>query len=170
MKIKLTVLLAIMFMALHTFADDAIVNGKTIFTARCATCHKLGSVLLGPDLIDVDKRRSISWIISFVNSSTSVIKNGDKDATALFEKFNKIQMPEQPDLKEADIKNVVAYIKSQKGNIVTTDAPFSTPPEVLKNYQPLSIHNYGYIITYLGLVVILVAVLYLAVSVSAYKK
>ena len=94
-------------------------EGRTIFTSRCAGCHNINKVLTGPALAGVDKRRSIDWIINFVHSSQTVIKKGDKDAVALFEKFNRIPMPDHADLTPDNIKSIVAYIQSEAGN--TTD-------------------------------------------------
>lgn len=169
MKTKIILSCLLLIMSSGVFADD-ITNGKSIFTSRCATCHKLGSVLVGPDLVDVDKRRSINWIINFVHSSTTVIKSGDKDANTLFEKFNKIQMPEQPDLKDSEIKDVVTYIQSAKQNIPKgDDAPFATPTVQKKNYRPVSFHDAGFIIAYLSLVTTLICVLYFAVAVKSIK-
>ena len=68
--------------------------------------------MTGPALAGVDQRRSIDWIINFVHSSQTVIKNGDAYAVALYQKFNKVQMPDHPDLSPGDIKNIVAYIKT----------------------------------------------------------
>ena len=42
-------------------------TGKTIFTSRCAACHNVNKVVLGPALSGVDKRHSIDWIIQFVH-------------------------------------------------------------------------------------------------------
>jgi cytochrome c2 len=170
MKTKILFAAIALSLSLNTFADTIINEGKTLFAARCATCHKLGSVLVGPDLIDVDQRRDMGWIIRFVNSSQSLIKNGDKDAVTLYEKFNKFQMPDQSDLKEIEIKSLVAFIKSEKNNLTVSDAPFARPQMPKANYRPLSIHNYGFILSYLALIGVLVAVLFFAVNVGLLKR
>lgn len=141
-------------------------EGRTIFTSRCAGCHNINKVLTGPALAGVDQRRSIDWIINFVHSSQTVIKKGDKDAVALFEKFNRIPMPDHADLSPENIKSIVAYIQSEAGN--TTDkAPFATPTKLQKPYIPISITNYPFFISYLIAVALLIAGLLFAVRVKA---
>lgn len=110
---KTRLLFFFVLIALSVYATPPAEEGKTIFTARCAACHNVNKVLVGPALAGVDQRRSIDWIINFVQSSQSVIKKGDKDAVALFEKFNKIQMPDHPDLTADNIKSIVEYIQSE---------------------------------------------------------
>jgi mono/diheme cytochrome c family protein len=152
------------------YSEDPKDLGKSTFTTYCTSCHRLGTVLTGPDLIDVDKRRNINWIIQFVRSSQSVIKNGDKEAVALFEKFNKIQMPAHPFLKEIEIKNIVEYIKFESLNAPKDKAPLITPAVVKQNYLPLTKSNYGFIIAYLTLVITLVGVLFFAVNVQVFRN
>ncbi|RYF77504.1 MAG: cytochrome c, partial [Chitinophagaceae bacterium] len=113
MKLKLSLFVILLLPAIIALATPPVEEGKSIFTTRCAGCHNISKVLTGPALAGVDQRRSIDWIINFVHSSQTVIKSGDKDATALFAKFNNIQMPDHKDLSEAQIKNVVEYIKTE---------------------------------------------------------
>ena len=171
MKIRFFFLQALIAICINNslLATDIREQGKSIFKTRCAACHKIGSVFTGPDLTDVDKRRSVDWIIHFVQSSQTVIKNGDKDATALFEKFNKIQMPDHQDLKETDIKNIVAYIKEESINIAKNSAPFKTPVISQPGYKPVTSHNYIFITAFVMLVTLLVSVLYFAVHINSIK-
>ena len=114
MKTKI-VYLSVFFMLAASVvkADPPEMEGKTLFMARCAACHGVDKVLTGPALSGIHDRRSLDWIISFVKSSQSMIKKGDPDAVAVFEKFNKVPMPDHPDLSPDKIKSILAYIKSQ---------------------------------------------------------
>ena len=149
------------------FAAPPTEEGKTIFTARCAGCHNVNKVLTGPALAGVDQRRSIDWIINFVHSSQTVIKKGDKDAVALFEKFNRIPMPDHTDLTADNIKNIVEYIKAEATGGGVTTAPFATPTKLQKPYVPISITNYMFFAGFLGAVVLLIAGLLMAVRVKS---
>ena len=93
--------------------------------------------MTGPALAGVDERRSMDWIINFIHSSQSVIKSGDKDAIALYEKFNKIPMPDHPDLSDDKIKSIVAYIKSET-KTATDTAPFDKAGKLHPAYTPIS--------------------------------
>jgi cytochrome c551/c552 len=145
-------------------------EGKTIFNARCASCHNINKQLTGPALAGLHERRSIDWIINFVHSSQSMVKSGDKDAVALFEKFNKIPMPDHSDLTDDNIKSIVEFVKTES-KTATETAPFAKPGKLRPNYTPLSISNdYLWFIAYLVAVGILVSVLLFAVNGSEFKR
>lgn len=90
--------------------------GEQIFQTTCFACHTIGGGrLVGPDLAGVHERRSQEWLERFVASSQSMIKDGDAEAAALFEEFNRVPMPDSF-LSEERIRQVLSYIKSQSSN------------------------------------------------------
>jgi mono/diheme cytochrome c family protein len=92
----------------------AVQSGKVLFDANCKTCHRVGQKLVGPDLAKVyDRAPSIDWIIKFVHNSSGVIASGDDYAVKLYNEYNKLQMTAFTSLKDADILNILAYIKSE---------------------------------------------------------
>ncbi|KAA3610138.1 MAG: cytochrome c [Calditrichaeota bacterium] len=102
-KSLIYVLLGVSFL----FGQD---TGESLFKRVCVACHTIGQgKLIGPDLADVHNRRSEEWIIKFVQSSQSVIKSGDPVATALFEEYNKIPMPDNP-FSVAEVRSIISYI------------------------------------------------------------
>lgn len=145
-------------------------EGKTIFAARCASCHNLSKTLTGPALAGVHERRSMDWIISFVKSSQTMVKAGDKDAVAVFTQFNNIPMPDHADLTEENIKNIVEFIKTAPKEAVDA-APFGKPSKLRPSYLPLSIQgNTGFFVAFLGFVLLLVLLLLLAVHIKEYQR
>lgn len=167
MKFRIIFAAFILLLSQSTFAAPPSEIGKTIFTARCSGCHNINKIVVGPALANVDQRRSIDWIINFVHSSQSVIKGGDKDAVALFNQFNHVQMPDHPDLSADDIKGVVEYIKSEsKSGGDAEKAPFAKPSHYQKPYVPLSITNYGFFAIYIFCVFALIGVLVFLVRVK----
>ena len=145
-------------------------EGKTIFTARCAACHNINQQLTGPALAGVYDRRSIDWIIKFVHSSQTVVKSGDQYAVALFEKFNKIPMPDHADLTDDNIKSIVEYVKSES-KTGTDKETFAKPGKLRPNYLPLFISkDYAFFLGFLAAVGVLIFVLLFAVEVSALKR
>lgn len=149
-------------------AVPPVEDGKIIFTARCAACHNVNKQLTGPALAGVYERRSIDWIIKFVHSSQTMVKSGDKDAVALFEKF-KIPMPDHPDLTDDNIKSIVEYVKSESKSGIEK-APFAKPTKLRPNYTPISLNNYGVFIGFFAAVGMLILVLLFAVEASAFKR
>jgi cytochrome c551/c552 len=167
MKTKTLLILASLFIvSIVNAGAPPVETGKLIFTSRCAGCHNVNQVLTGPALAGVHERRSIDWIVNFVHSSQSVIKAGDKTAIELFNKFNKIPMPDHRDLSADDIKSVVDFIKSESKAVSTDAAPFATPGKLRPSYTPLSIHNYGFFIVFISVVLLLAAGLVALVSVK----
>jgi len=156
---------------LKCFADPVPEAGKKIFTIRCAACHNINKDMTGPALAGVDQRRSIDWIISFIHSPQKMIKSGDAYATALFNRFNNITMPDHADLKEDDIKSLVSYIKSESNQVSIEKPPFSRPGKRRPAYEPLSITgDYGFFISFLAFIAILTGVMLVAVDVKAIQR
>jgi mono/diheme cytochrome c family protein len=85
--------------------------GKTLFENNCKSCHNPdGEKLTGPGLKDIEKRRDLAWLVKWINNPALVIQSGDKYANDLYNQYNKTQMTAFPALKEADVKDILAYI------------------------------------------------------------
>jgi cytochrome c551/c552 len=167
MKTKTILFLACLFIVSTINAGSPPVEtGKLIFSSRCAGCHNVNQTLTGPALAGIAERRSLDWIVNFVHSSQSLIKSGDKTAVELFNKFNKIPMPDHRDLSADDIKSVVEFIKSESKPVSTDAAPFATPGKLRPSYTPISINNYGFFIVFISVVLLLAAGLVALVSVK----
>ena len=113
----------------------------------------------------------MDWIIKFVQSSQGVIKSGDKEATALFAKFNNIPMPDHGDLSADNIKNIVAYIKGEsKVSREADKAPFKKLSHLHPAYMPISFSHYGFFMSLLGDIALLVVSLLVLVRVKEYER
>lgn len=146
---------------------DPIEDGKAIFMSRCAGCHNVNKTLTGPALAGVDQRRSFEWIVGFVHSSQTLVKSGDKDAVGIFNQFNKVPMPDHPDLTEENIKSIVEYIKAEAASANASDKVFK-PSKLQTIYKPLSLSkDYGIILIYLFAVVLLIAILLFVVRLKS---
>jgi mono/diheme cytochrome c family protein len=101
-------------------------NGKTLFNANCASCHKLDKKAIGPALGDVTERRSIEWLKKWIINNAELRASGDADAVAIFAEYNGSIMPAFPGLSDADVMDVLAYTiegsKPKEG-----DAPVPVP-------------------------------------------
>ena len=86
----------------------------------------------------------------------------------MFEKFNKIPMPDHKDLSPDNIKSIVEYIKSESAG-ATDKAPFATPTRLQKPYTPIAITDYRFFAIFLGVVALLISGMLLAVRVRNLK-
>ncbi len=121
-KLKVIIVSAL-FIYCHSSAQN-IVEGERLYKANCTACHTIGKgKLVGPDLAGINTKRPEKWLISFIKSSQTMIKSGDPVAVKLFNEYNKIPMPDQ-NLTDAQIKNILAYIKSH--SVATPSAKAGT--------------------------------------------
>ncbi|WP_083326091.1 cytochrome c3 family protein [Hymenobacter coccineus] len=96
-------------------ADAAAVSaGDALFKANCTQCHAVNEQVVGPALSGISKRRPITWIIPWIKNSAKVVASGDEYAVALYNKYQKQQMPSFG-LSDKEITSIVAYITSQEG-------------------------------------------------------
>ena len=94
-------------------------EGEKLFKQSCAACHTINQGrLVGPDLVNIQNRRSQKWIASFIKSSQSLIKSGDSDAVDVFKKFNKMVMPDN-DFTDSQIVNIIQYIAANSSEQMT---------------------------------------------------
>ena len=86
-----------------------------LFKMKCGICHTVGGgKLVGPDLVNIQDKRSEDWLISFIRSSQKMIKSGDSDAVAVFKEYNEVIMPD-PMISDAEIKSLIKYIAEKSG-------------------------------------------------------
>ena len=108
--IKRLVLLFITFTSLSGIAQETDVQaGKKLFNANCASCHKLNKKAVGPALKGVTAKYEREWLYSWIKNSSAMIKDGDAQAVAVWEEYNKVAMNAFPMLSNIDIDNILAY-------------------------------------------------------------
>ncbi len=168
MKKKITISVLTLLLSVFVYSIPPAEEGKIIFNARCASCHSVNKVLVGPALAGVTDRHSEDWIVHFVHSSQTVIKGGDKTAIALYEKFNKVPMPDHPDLSAESIKAILAYIKTE-AKATTAETSFR-PERAHPKYTPILSTNYLFFSSYIGLVILVAAALVILVKVKEIQR
>jgi hypothetical protein len=68
--------------------------------------------MTGPDLKDVSKRRADDWLAKWIKSPSTVLKSGDAYAQNLVKEYNGTVMSEFGHLSDADISNLIAFLKN----------------------------------------------------------
>jgi mono/diheme cytochrome c family protein len=87
-------------------------EGKRLFSQNCASCHAIHKQLTGPALAGIEERvPDRNQLYEWVRNSESVIKSGEPYFVDLYNRFNKTSMNQFPNLTNADIDNILDYIK-----------------------------------------------------------
>ena len=94
--------------------SDTARLGKELFNNNCQQCHSTGAdVVVGPGLKDILERRSMEWIVPWVQNSQKMIAAGDPYGTAIYNRYNKAQM-QSFDLTADEIKAIIMYVQAYK--------------------------------------------------------
>ena len=104
---------------LISYEDSAtIAKGEATFNQNCIGCHNFRQDGIAPQLGGLTTKVAASWIERFIKNPQKIINSGDKRAQQLFEKY-KVIMPSFPALKQDELKNIVAYLNTQKTPVLT---------------------------------------------------
>src|SRR5215813_3141420 len=87
-------------------------RGQYIFASHCAACHSIGgSDRIGPDLQGVTGIRDRAWLTRFIQTPEKMMSEKDPVATALFEKYQQVKMPNLR-LADADVNALLNYLET----------------------------------------------------------
>jgi len=82
-----------------------------LFQSRCGACHTVGNGdRVGPDLAGVTIRRDRAWLTRYLAEPERVRAEGDPIATALFERYNNVPMPNLR-LSSIEIAALLSYLE-----------------------------------------------------------
>lgn len=109
----------------------------------CGGCHQPGREVGGPDLVDVNVRRSKDWLVDWIVDPHKYYD--DPSIVALIKRFGGVKMPDQSVTKE-DAEKIVAYLSSWKSTS-TAAAPLPTagghPGEAIYRKSCFACHDAG---------------------------
>ncbi len=97
------------FQNLYSQDDSAVKEGKKLFNANCAACHKLKKRAIGPALKGATEKYDREWLYSWIKNGSAMIKAGDPQAVAIYEEYNKSVMNNFPQFSNSDIDKILAY-------------------------------------------------------------
>lgn len=169
LSVVILLLLVTFTVRAQTIPEDAaaISAGEALFNGNCKSCHKVHSESVGPALSGVETRTpSIKWIIDWVHNSSKVVASGDEYGVAIFEKYKKSKMTDFTTLKEDQILNILAYIKSVPKPAEGPETPINGQPPVEAGTPSAYIN-----VILIGMIIILILlVIILGFLISSLKR
>ena len=122
-------LIAVMFGLLNACtasSSQVILDGQTIFSANCNSCHTIGGGnLAGPDLKGITDRLSQQWLVDFITDPNQLLASGDPIVNDLLKQYNYVVMPNMG-LTRSQILAVLTFIKAESG-VAVVPTPGATP-------------------------------------------
>ena len=109
-KLATSSLAFLFFFTLNLSAQGDAANGKKLFNANCASCHKLDKKLIGPGLTESVGKRETEWLKAWIKDNAAFQKI-DADAKEAAE-FSPTAMNAFPQFSDTDIDNILEYIKN----------------------------------------------------------
>ena len=109
LQIKRIFLVTLLLPSLSISQEADIQAGKNLFNANCAACHKLNKKAVGPALSGVTEKYDKDWLYSWIRKGSQMIKDGDPQAVAIWEEYNRAVMTNYPQFSNEQIDNILAY-------------------------------------------------------------
>ena len=109
LHLKRILLVTLLFPSLGLSQEADIQAGKNLFNANCAACHQLNRKAVGPALKGVTEKYDREWLYIWIKNGTQMIKDGDPQAVAIWEEYNRAVMTNYPQFSNEQIDNILAY-------------------------------------------------------------
>lgn len=114
--------------ALHAPVKGDVAKGKEVAANNCSACHQLEKTdapnLMGPSLTNIGGYASVDYLReSIVNPSAVIVPGYNRNAHSAYEWYTldngkrTSTMPEFSWLEQADMENLIAYLKTLKAEV-----------------------------------------------------
>ncbi|RYU87334.1 c-type cytochrome [Mucilaginibacter terrigena] len=93
-------------------ADAA--KGEAIFKAKCTACHKIETRLTGPALgPQLTSETDDAYLTKWIQNSQALVAAKNPKAVKIFNEFNQVTMTSFEELSDADVGNVITYVRTE---------------------------------------------------------
>jgi cytochrome c551/c552 len=118
---RLTILL-FTFFAFSTINEVAAQDGKAIFMSRCASCHKMGKDMTGPDLQGIISKWNgdVDHIKLWIRDFNKAVATGDERATSIVNFSPTAMQIFGNTISETELDAVIKYVDEWKPEVPTT--------------------------------------------------
>ncbi|MCQ6959783.1 cytochrome c3 family protein [Mucilaginibacter aquariorum] len=133
----------------HAQTDAA--KGEAIFKAKCTACHKIDTRMTGPALgPQLTQETDDAYLTKWIQNNQALIAAGNKKAVKIFNEYNQAGMTVFAELSDADVGNVITYIRADWKKIQDDKAKAPAGGAVAEDKGPSSLVIWGL----LGVIVI----------------
>ncbi len=136
LHLKRILLVTLLFPSLGLSQEADIQAGKALFNSNCAACHQLNRKAVGPALRGVTEKYDKEWLYSWIKNGTQMIKDGDPQAVAIWEEYNRAVMTNYPQFSNEQIDNILAYTNYTP----TAPAPAVATAETVSQGSDISVN------------------------------
>ncbi|MGY4537588.1 mono/diheme cytochrome c family protein [Mucilaginibacter sp. UYNi724] len=103
--------LVVVGLTAHAQADAA--KGEAIFKAKCTACHKIDTRMTGPALgPQLTSETDDAYLTKWIQNNQALIAAKNPKAVKIFNEFNQAGMTVFAELSDADVGNVITYIRA----------------------------------------------------------
>lgn len=106
-RLTLSSLAFLFFFTLNLSAQGDAANGKKLFNANCAACHKLDKKAIGPKLGGITEIRENAWLKAWIVDNNALQKT-DADARAAAD-FSPTSMMSFPQFSDQELDDILEY-------------------------------------------------------------
>ena len=86
-------------------------DGKKLYELKCRACHAFDKDGYGPGVINFKKGRSNAWLVKWVKDAQQLIDAGDKEAIALYKRWQNKKHSPQDKLNTEQIQSILKFLK-----------------------------------------------------------
>ncbi|MFA6248063.1 MAG: cytochrome c3 family protein [Mucilaginibacter sp.] len=133
----------------HAQTDAA--KGEAIFKAKCTACHKIDTRMTGPALgPQLTSETDDAYLTKWIQNNQALIAAKNPKAVKIFNEYNQAGMTVFAELSDADVGNVITYIRADWKKIQDDKAKAPAGGAVAEDKGPSSLVIWGL----LGVIVI----------------
>jgi mono/diheme cytochrome c family protein len=117
---------------LTAHAQTDVAKGEAIFKAKCTACHKIDTRMTGPALgPKLTEETDDAYLTKWIQNNQALIAAKNPKAVKIFNEYNQAGMTVFAELSDADVGNVITYIRAdwKKMQEDAAKKPVSAAPE-----------------------------------------
>jgi mono/diheme cytochrome c family protein len=139
-------------------AQTDAAKGEAIFKSKCTACHKIDTRLTGPALgPQLTEETDDKYLIKWIQNNQALIAAKNPKALKIYNEYNQAGMTVFADLSDADVGNIITYVRTTWKDLQAQPAAGATAPGAKVESGPSDVIVFGLIgIIVIAFIVILV--------------